>query len=118
MKTSLIVEAALAGLFAAAAVVPAVAQDAAAPVAPDQTQQTPSKAPAKKSKPAKVHCYGVNACKGKSACSVEGKSSCKGQNACKGQGWLSLTAKTCKKRKGSIDAPKAAPAPAAAPVQG
>jgi len=115
MKTSLVVEAALAGLFAAAAVVPAVAADSPAPMKDGGTTQTPAKTPAKSS--GKVHCYGVNKCSGKSECATD-KSSCKHKNACKGQGWISLSAKTCKKRKGTTEAPKApAAAPAAAPAK-
>jgi hypothetical protein len=120
MKTlnkSLVVEAALAGLFAAAFVMPAVAQDAPKGDAGSDKPMPTKKAAAKKGAK-EVHCLGVNACKGQSGCAVEGKSQCKGQNACKGQGWLSLTAKACKKQKGTVEAPKAAApaAPAAAPA--
>ena len=114
MKTlnkSLVVEAALAALFAAAFVMPAAAQDAAPKG--DGTAPAPTKtAPAKKSA-AKVHCLGINSCKGKSECAVDGKSTCKGKNACKGEGYLSLTAKKCAAKKGTV-APAAAPAPAPA----
>ena len=116
LKTSLVVEAALASLFAAAAVMPAVAADA------PKTDEKPApakKAHGKKMAAEKVHCFGVNACKGKSECSVEGKSACAGQNACKGQGWISLAKKACEKKKGTVlGAEKKAdmPAPAAAPA--
>ncbi|MFI5344788.1 MAG: hypothetical protein ACHQ51_00285 [Elusimicrobiota bacterium] len=119
MKTlsqSFVVEAALAGLFAAAFVMPAAAQDAPKGDAPSDKPAPVKKAHHKKMSAEKVHCLGVNACKGKSECSVEGKSQCKGQNACKGQGWVSLTAKSCKKQKGTVEAVKAPAAPAAAPA--
>lgn len=123
MKTlnkSLVVEAAIAAMFAAAFVVPASAQDAA-PKGGDQPAPAPTKkAPAKKHvKAEKVHCFGINSCKGKSECAVEGKSGCSGKNACKGQGWVTLSsAKKCKAKKGTVIAEKheAAPAPAAAPA--
>ena len=89
-NTSFVVEAALAGLFAAAFVMPAAAQKSPA-----------KKAPMKKAEE-KVHCFGVNACKGKSECAVEGKSQCGGQNACKGMGWISLSKKSCMKKKGTV----------------
>ena len=105
MKTltkSLVVEAALAGLFAAC--MPAFAADApkadAPKDAPMAETKTPAKTPAKKANT--VHCLGVNACKGTSECSVEGKNSCTGQNACKGQGWTALTKKDCKAQKGTV----------------
>ena len=120
MKTlnkSLVVEAALAGLFAAAFVVPAAAQDAA-PKGDAGTPAPTKAAPAKKSA-AKIHCLGINSCKGKSECAVDGKTSCKGHNACKGQGWISLSsAKKCAKQKGTVlgDKPAAAPAASVAPA--
>ncbi|MDE2143543.1 MAG: hypothetical protein KGJ84_14140 [Elusimicrobia bacterium] len=124
MKTlnqSLVVEAALAGLFAAAFIMPAAAQDAPKGDAPAKPM------PVKKAhghhkmhkKAEAVHCLGINACKGKSECAVEGKSQCKGQNACKGQGWVSLSsAKKCKAKKGTVEMPKApeAAAPAVVPA--
>jgi uncharacterized membrane protein len=48
---------------------------------------------------AKVHCYGINACKGQTACATA-KNSCDGKNSCKGQGWLSTTAKDCQDKGG------------------
>lgn len=113
LKKTLVVEAALAGLFAAAAVMPVVAQDA--PKGGDKPAPA-KKAPAKKGAE-KVHCYGINSCKGKGACAGAGHD-CKGKNACKGQGWTALTAKACKAKKGTTEEPKsdAAPAPAAAPA--
>ncbi len=100
MKTankSFIVQAALAGLFSMAVTASAQAD---APKASDKPMAN-KKAPAKKG-PEKVHCFGINTCKGKSECSVDGKSACNGQNACKGQGWMSLSRKTCMKKKGTI----------------
>lgn len=121
MKTlnkSLVVEAALAAMFAAAFVMPAAAQGAA-PKGGDQPMPT-KKAHAKKHMKAdKVHCFGINSCKGKSECAVEGKSGCSGKNACKGQGWVSVaSAKKCTAKKGTVvkAMSKAAPAPAAAPA--
>ena len=105
MKTltkSLVVEAALAGLFAAS--MPVFAADAppaeAPKDAPKSETKSPMKTPAKKANT--VHCLGVNACKGTGECAVEGKHGCTGQNACKGQGWTSLTKKACKKQKGTV----------------
>ncbi|MFI5348935.1 MAG: hypothetical protein ACHQ2Z_05280 [Elusimicrobiota bacterium] len=119
MKTlnkSFVVEAALAALFAAAAVLPAVAQDAA-PKGGDQPMPV-KKAPSKKAA-GKVHCFGINSCKGKSECAVEGKSGCTGKNECKGQGWISVSsAKKCTAKKGTVVGakPAAAPATPAAPA--
>jgi hypothetical protein len=125
MKTltqSLVVEAALAGLFLAVSAAPALAQDhekkaegGDAPMAAKKASKSPMK------KAVTVHCLGVNACKGTSACGVDGKHACAGHNACKGQGWIALTKKDCKKQKGTALAEKkaeskteaAAPAPAA-----
>lgn len=121
MKTlnkSLVVEAALAALFAAAFVMPSVAQDAA----PKGDGSAPAPAPTKKvttkkKSAEKIHCFGINSCKGKSECAVDGKTSCKGKNDCKGQGWTSMTAKKCTAKKGTIlPAAAPAPAPAAAPA--
>jgi hypothetical protein len=118
MKTlnkSLVVEAALAAMFAAAFVMPAAAQDSA-PKGGDKPMPT-KKAHAKKHAE-KVHCFGINSCKGKSECAVEGKSGCSGKNACKGQGWVSVaSAKKCAAKKGTVVVEKAPEAPAApAPV--
>lgn len=128
MKTSrktLVVEAALAGLFAAAVASPAFADhhekggkgkgEEAKSEAKDH-----GKAHAKPKKGA-VPCYGVNACKGTSECSVTGKHGCAGQNECKGQGFISLAKKTCLKNKGSLteiasEAPKTEAAPIASPA--
>ena len=121
MKTlnrSLVVEAALAGLFAAAFVLPSAAQDAPKGDAGADKPAPTKKAPAKKHAE-KVHCLGINSCKGKSECAVDGKTSCKGQNACKGQGWISLSsAKKCTAKKGTVvgEKPAAAPATPAAPA--
>jgi hypothetical protein len=121
MKTlnrSLVVEAALAGLFAAVFVMPAAAQDAAKGDAPSDKPAPVKKSKAPKKSAEKVHCLGINSCRGKSECAVEGKNQCSGQNACRGHGWVSLTAKACKKQKGAVEGAKApaAPAPAAAPA--
>jgi hypothetical protein len=118
LNSSFVVEAALAGLFAAAIVLPAAAQGEA-PMKKDGDKPMKTKKAHHKHKAAeKVHCLGINSCKGTSECSVEGKTSCKGQNACKGQGWVALTAKTCKHKKGTVEAPKPmkTEAPAAAPA--
>jgi hypothetical protein len=113
LNTSFVVEAALAGLFAAAFVMPAAAQDAPKGDAPSDKPMPMKKAPHAKKGADKVHCLGVNSCKGKSACAVEGGSSCKGKNECKGKGWVSLTSKKCASKKGTV-APMAAPAAAPA----
>jgi len=123
MKTlnkSLVVEAAIAAMFAAALVVPAAAQDAA-PKGGDQPAPAPTKAKkshGKMAKAEKVHCFGINSCKGKSECAVEGKSGCAGKNSCKGEGWITLaSAKKCVAKKGSVVGEKTADAkPAAAPA--
>ena len=48
-------------------------------------------------------CHGVNACKGKGDCGGKNPAhSCAGQNACKGKGWLKLTEKECKAKKGKF----------------
>jgi len=111
MKTlikSVVVEAALAGLFLAVAAAPSLAHEhekkAEGGDAPKAEKKDMGKKPAKKD--ATVHCLGVNACKGTSECGVEGKHGCSGQNACKGQGWISLAKKDCKKQKGTIQGAK------------
>jgi hypothetical protein len=118
MKTlnkSFVVEAALAAMFAAAFVMPAVAQDAA-PKGGDQPMPM-KKAAGKKHGKDKVHCFGINSCKGKSECAVEGKSSCSGKNSCKGEGWVSVaSAKKCTSKKGTVVMSKEAAAPMAAPA--
>lgn len=123
MKTlnkSLVVEAAIAAMFAAAFVVPASAQDAAAKGGDQPAPAPTKKAHGKKhAKAEKVHCFGINSCKGKSECAVEGKSGCSGKNACKGQGWVTVaSAKKCTAKKGTVVEEKKAdaPAPAAAPA--
>ncbi|MBI5247458.1 MAG: hypothetical protein HY923_09765 [Elusimicrobia bacterium] len=120
MKTlskSLVVEAALAGLFAAA--LPVFAADAPKAEAPKDAPKAEKKSKAKK--PAKaaatVHCLGVNACKGTSECGVDGAHACKGHNECKGKGWTALSAKDCAAQKGTVQGKKGgktetAPAPA------
>lgn len=71
---------AAAGLFAAAAMTPAVAAQ-------------------HNKEMAKVHCLGANACKGQSDCATA-HSSCKGQNSCKGQGMKVLSMKDCSAKGG------------------
>lgn len=112
-KNSMVVEAALAGLFAAALVGPALAQDAMKKDDGMKDKPAPMKKDAGSKKGAeKVHCFGINSCKGKSECAVDGKSQCNGQNACKGQGWTSLSRKACGKKKGTVIGEKAPAAPA------
>lgn len=113
MKTltqSVVVKAALAGLFLAVFAAPAFAHDhdkkAEGGEAP-KSEAKPGKKPAKKA--ATVQCLGINTCKGTSECGVEGKHGCHGHNACKGQGWTSLTKKDCKKQKGTVKGTKAEP---------
>ncbi len=116
LKKPLVVQAALAGLFAVALAGSAAAEDA--PKTDAAAKPAPVKKAHKKMAAAeKVHCFGVNSCKGKSECAVDGKSQCKGQNACKGQGWVALTTKSCKAKKGTVAGEKPAAAPAAAPVK-
>jgi uncharacterized membrane protein len=64
-----------------------------------------SPAYAQESESAKVHCYGVNACKGQSACKTA-SSACKGQNACKGQGYLEKTEEECDRLDGTTTEPE------------
>lgn len=71
----------------------------------------PQLATAGDAKDAKVKCEGINACKGKSACATA-KNGCAGQNACKGTGWIEVTAKECKAKKGKVVAEKPADKPA------
>lgn len=52
-------------------------------------------------KEAKVKCQGINECKGKSGC-ASATNDCAGLNACKGKGWLEVTAKECKDKKGTV----------------
>lgn len=123
MKTltkSVVVSAALAGLFLAGTASPAFAHDhekkAEGGEAP-KSEKKAGKGPAKKA--ATVHCLGINACKGTSECGVDGAHGCKGQNECKGKGWISLTKKDCKKQKGTVQgetAAKAAPKTETAPA--
>ena len=113
MKTltkSLVVEAALAGLFLAVSAAPVLAdhheKKAEGGEAPKAEKKDTAKKPAKKAET--VHCLGVNACKGTSECGVDGKHGCTGQNTCKGQGWISLAKKDCKKQKGTVPGAKKA----------
>ena len=47
----------------------------------------------------KGECHGVTSCHGKGECKSD-KNECKGKNTCKGQGWMTMTKKTCDKKKG------------------
>jgi hypothetical protein len=49
----------------------------------------------------KVQCHGINTCKGTTECGVDGAHTCHYQNACKGKGWLTMTEKECKSKKGT-----------------
>jgi hypothetical protein len=53
------------------------------------------------SEEAKVHCYGVNACKGEGACKTA-DNACKGQNSCKGKAWVELTKAECDEKGGEV----------------
>lgn len=44
-------------------------------------------------------CHGMNTCKGTGECGGQGHS-CHGMNTCKGQGWVTLSEKDCKAKKG------------------
>lgn len=62
------------------------------------------KAPKKDDKKAtaQVKCGAVNECKGKGACGGASGTSCAGTNECKGKGWILLTEKECKDKKGTV----------------
>lgn len=49
----------------------------------------------------KGQCHGVNSCKGTSLCHTD-QNSCAGSNSCKGKGWLKMTEKDCKAKKGKF----------------
>lgn len=57
----------------------------------------------KEAKSVEGKCFGINSCKGTSACHSE-KNTCAGQNSCKGSGWLKMTEKVCKDKKGTFKA--------------
>lgn len=57
--------------------------------------------PTKEATAVEGQCHGVNSCKGTSACHSE-KNSCAGTNACKGKGWLKMSEKDCKTKKGTF----------------
>jgi uncharacterized membrane protein len=85
---SLLLGAAVAGIFAAA--LPAHAQ----------------KIPAEKLKKMEVvPCYGVNSCKGGGQCSGMGHQ-CAGENSCRGQGWLPIPKDACLKIESGSLTPK------------
>lgn len=118
LKPSLFVQAALAGILAAAVAAPARAdhhggekKEKAKHEKKEKSKHEKKGAAAEKAGDAKVHCLGVNSCKGTSECGVEGKHGCHGANACKGQGWTTLTKKDCLKQKGSVVADKGAEHP-------
>ncbi|HEC19446.1 MAG TPA: hypothetical protein ENI97_08885 [Gammaproteobacteria bacterium] len=50
---------------------------------------------------AKVHCYGVNACKGKNDCK-SASNACKGKSSCKGKGFVAMSEDACEKIGGKI----------------
>jgi hypothetical protein len=50
---------------------------------------------------ATVRCEGINECKGKGECG-SATYDCAGNNECKGKGWISVTAKECKDKKGTV----------------
>ena len=60
-----------------------------------------TKSPNNEAQAMEGQCFGVNSCKGKSACHSE-KNSCAGTNSCKGKGWLKLSEKDCKTKKGTF----------------
>ena len=64
----------------------------------DGKTKSPTPAPSE----AKGECHGVNECKGKGACGGKEGHSCAGKNSCKGKGWLSMTKKECKDKKGTF----------------
>lgn len=49
----------------------------------------------------KGQCHGVNSCKGTSLCHSD-QNSCAGTNSCKGKGWVKMTEKDCKTKKGKF----------------
>lgn len=76
-KNSVVLGAALAGIFAASSFI-----TTASALAADKSVD-------------KGHCVGANACKGKGGCAQEGANSCKGQNGCKGKGFVEKTKAQC-----------------------
>ncbi len=71
----------------------------------------PQLADAGDAKTTKVKCEGINECKGKSQCNTA-NSACAGMNSCKAKGWIEVTAKECKAKKGKVVAEKPADKPA------
>jgi hypothetical protein len=50
-----------------------------------------------------VRCSGVNSCAGKGECSAaDGSHECAGKNSCKGKGWVKVSEKDCKDKKGTV----------------
>ncbi|TGK08227.1 hypothetical protein EHQ81_03755 [Leptospira selangorensis] len=80
LTKSMIIGAALTGLFATGAMA--------------------EKKEAKTEEP-KGECHGINSCKGTGDCGGKGHS-CAGKNSCKGEGWISLTKKECESKKGTF----------------
>ena len=62
-------------------------------------EKTKEAKPSKASQDIQGQCSGVNSCKGTSACHSEANS-CAGTNSCKGKGWLKMSQKDCKAKKG------------------
>ena len=60
-----------------------------------------SKAAPKADPAEKVRCQGINECKGKGECG-SATYDCAGNNECKGKGWVSVTAKECTAKKGTV----------------
>jgi len=54
-------------------------------------------------KAAAGECHGINSCKGEGECAGK-TNSCKGHNSCKGQGWVKMSKKECKEKKGTFKA--------------
>ena len=79
-KSTLLVNAAMAGIFATG---------------------TLAQTPAPEAKSDKVRCGTINSCKGSGACKSS-QNQCKGANACKGQGWVLTTSKECSQKGGTI----------------
>ncbi len=70
-------------------------------IAASASDAVKTQAPAKEASSVEGQCHGVNSCKGTSACHTE-KNSCAGTNSCKGKGWLKMTEKDCKAKKGTF----------------
>lgn len=62
-----------------------------------------TEAKAQETKEVQGQCFDVNTCKGTSSCHSEANS-CAGTNSCKGKGWLTMSEKDCKAKKGKFKA--------------